>query len=230
MRLTVLMPVGPGEADRHLERCLDAASCWADRLIVYGDAPDDRTRRLIRHYADTVRIGSESLYETGEHLVRNELLAMADSVLDEGDIICCLDADEEIHASPDEIRAELARLGDDHVRDSWNVHFLHLWTPDGTMHRVDGLWQPSVGPRIYRHRNGYRLEPLYESAWVCPPLPPHLLRTGGQAAIFDVLHWSYARQHDRAPKHERYTRLPGHAAAHIDSILTEPTLEPVPCR
>lgn len=228
MRLAAAMIVGPGEADRHLERCLNAARSWADLVLVYGDAPDPATRNLIGSYAHITRIGDENLYETGEHLVRNHMLQLADETLDVGDIIVSLDADEELHATPDQIRDTLTALEHDE-RESWNVHFLHLWTPDGSMHRVDGLWQPSVGPRIYRHRKGYRLEPLYESAWVCPGLPPHLLRTGGQAALLDILHWSYARPEDRPPKHERYSRLLGHNQDHIESILTEPRLEPVPC-
>jgi hypothetical protein len=227
------MIVGPAEADRHLEGCLKAARSWADMLIVYGDDPDAKTRNLIGSYAHIARIGDQNLYETGEHLVRNRLLELADDALDVGDIIVSLDADEELHAPAERIRDTLSALEADE-RESWNVHFLHLWTPDGSMHRVDGLWQPSIGPRVYRHRKGYRLEPLYESAWVCPGLPPHLLRTGGQPAILDVLHWSYARPADRPPKHERYSRLPGHNLAHIDSILEtpvlEPVLEPVPCR
>lgn len=47
MRLAAAMIVGPGEADRHLERCLNAARSWADLVLVYGDAPDPATRNLI---------------------------------------------------------------------------------------------------------------------------------------------------------------------------------------
>ena len=196
------------------------------RLLVYGDAPDLESYRLIRRYATHHRVGSKNLYETGEHLVRNEALALADEHLADGDLVAMLDADEEFAQGP-RTREILLGLADD-PRESFNVHFLHLWNEDGTLHRVDGLWQPSVGPRVYRHRSGYRLRPLYESAWVCPGLPPHLLAERS-APVLDILHWSYARERDRAPKHERYSRLPGHSVAHVDSILTEPTLEPVPC-
>lgn len=227
-RVACLMPVGPGEADRHLERCLRSARTWADVVIAYGDAPDQTTQRLIAQYAHIATFGQENLYETGEHLVRNELLALADRHLDIGDIVCAIDADEEL-ALGEHARPILLSLADS-ARESWNVHFLHLWNPEGTLHRVDGLWQPSVGPRIYRHRQGYRLQPIYESAWVCPPLPPHLLRTGGQPAVLDVLHWSYACPEHRRPKFDRYSRLPGHNPQHIQSIIEQPVLEPVTCR
>lgn len=228
MQLAVLMPVGPDEASRHLAKALRHAHAWADQLIVYGDAPDPDTEALIATFADHWQIGEESLYETGEHLVRNPLFEMADELLETGDIVACLDADEVLHATPERVRQVLSGLEHD-PRESFNVHILHLWDEAGTLHRVDGAWQPSIGPRIYRHRPGYRLAPLYESAWVCPGLPPALLRESSPP-ILELLHWSYARAEDRAPKHERYTRLPGHSVAHVDSILTTPTLEPVPCR
>lgn len=226
-RLACLMPVGPGEADRHLERCLRAARRWADLLIVYADGVDRDTANLIGSYAHVAEFGAANLYEQGEHLVRNRLLELADRHLTVGDIVCAVDADEEF-AAGEAARQTLERLYGD-PQESWNVHFLHLWNPEGTLHRVDGLWQPSVGPRIYRHRDGYRLEPIYSGLWVCPPLPPHLLRADG-GAVLDVLHWSYARPRDRRPKWERYSRLPGHNPAHIASIIEEPVLEPVPCR
>ena len=229
MRLIASMIAGPGEADRHLGRCLAATREWADLVVVYGDAPDPATVSLISEHADVWQVGGENLYEQGEHLVRNKVLAMLDETVVEGDIVVVLDADEQIHADAPAIRRTLAALECD-TAESWNVRFLHVWNEDGTLHRVDGLWQPSVGPRIYRHHPGYRLRPLYESAWVCPPLPPHLLRTGGRPAVLDVLHWSYARERDRQPKFERYSRLPGHSPAHIRSIIETPTLEPVPCR
>lgn len=229
MQLGCVMPVGPFEADRHLERCLQAARSWADVLIVYGDGTDPASMELIGRYAHVARFGQESLYETGEHLMRNELFKLADEHLTAGDIVVNLDADEEIHLAPQRTRKILTELQDDWTVDSWCVRFLHLWTPDGTRHRVDGLWQPSIGPRIWRFAPGTRLEPLYEGAWVCPGLPPHLLNRPRPGALFNVLHWSYARPHDRQPKFDRYSRLTGHHPSHIASILEDPVLEPVPC-
>lgn len=226
------MLIGPGEADRHLGRCIRSARSWADLLVVYGDWPELATRNLIGSYAHFARIGDAPLYERDEALARNELFATADDALSEGDIVVVLDADEQLVTFEPEahvlttdrvlIRRVLFGLAES-MADSWNVHFLHLWNPEGTVHRVDGAWQPSVGTRIYRHRPGYRVESY--GAWVCPPLPQHLMRPG--PPVLEVLHWSYARPEHRAPKHERYTRLAGHATAHVDSILTEPTLEPV---
>ncbi len=223
MRLAALMLVGAGEADRHLKHCLRSARTWADLVVVSGDGPDPATRSLIGSYAHVAEIHDQSVYEQSEHLARNRLLALADRVLDPGDIVAVLDADEEF-AVRTAARFTLLRAGTDTTRDSWCVHLLHLWNPEGTLHRVDGAWQPSVGPRIYRHQPGYRVDPL-PGAWVCQPLPPHLMQLG--PPILDVLHWSYARAEHRAPKHKRYTRLAGHSNGHVDSILTEPTLEPV---
>jgi hypothetical protein len=228
VQLAALMPVGPNESARHLERCLKAARGWADILICFGDGTDPASQELIGRHAHVARFGPTSLYETGEHLMRNQLLELADQHLHAGDIVVNLDADEEIHQTAARTRETLHSLADDPA-DSWNVHFLHLWNPEGTHHRVDGLWQPSVGPRVWRFQTGIRLQPLYESAWVCPGLPPHLLHNASPRVLFDILHWSYARPHDRQPKYDRYSRLPGHHPAHIQSIIEEPALEAIPC-
>jgi hypothetical protein len=219
------MPVGPDEAYRHLGKALRSARRWCDELIVYGDGAEAATLALIATYATHWDAGDESLYETSEHLVRNKLLDMADATLDEGDLVVALDADEEILGEPGWVRDRMQTLATIEAQ-SFNVHFLHLWNPEGTMHRTDGMWQPSVGPRIYRHKPGYRIQPLAESAWVCPPLPAGIM-AGFGPPMFDVLHWSYANPEDRAPKHKRYTEKLGHNPQHIASILTEPVLEPV---
>lgn len=226
-RLVCAMIVGPGEADRHLERCLKSARQWADLVVVYGDAPDRATANLIGSYAHIGRIGRENLYEQGEHLVRNNLWEMCDEVLAEGDFVCCLDADEEFAESPERVREIFAALEGD-PREALCVQFFHLWTEDGSMHRVDGAWRSPSGPRICRFHRGIRLHPIHETAWVCPPLPPHLCRQLSPA-ILHVLHWSYARERDRAPKLELYTRLLGHDLRHVQSIVEEPELEQVPC-
>lgn len=227
LKLAALMLVGPGEADRHLERALKRAREWADKVIVYGDGPDPHTRQLIGSYAHYARIGDRALYETSEHLARNQLFEVADEILTPGDIVSVLDADEEYAGRPNDIATTLRALEHDRS-EAWNVHFLHLWTPDGRQHRVDGMWQPAIGTRIYRHRPGYRVSPINEHTWVCPPVPASLC-WALRAPILDVLHWSYARPEDRQPKYERYSKLPGHHPEHVRSIIDpDPVLEHVP--
>lgn len=217
------MIVGPGEAGRHLRRALSGARSWADIVLVYGDGPDEATRNMIASYADVSRVAEENIHGLGEHLVRNRLFELADRTLDPGDLVVVLDADETIAGGGAVIRSTLQAL-EGGPEQAWNVTFKHLWTPDGTMHRVDGMWQPSAGTRIYRHQQGYRVEPL--GAWVCPPVPQQLL-WGARPPVLDVLHWGYALPADRPRKHDLYSRLAGHHPAHIASIIEEPTLEPV---
>jgi hypothetical protein len=228
MRLACLMPVGPGEADRHLERCLKSAREWADLVLVYGDNPDAATVDLIARYAHHSIIGTTNLYEQGEHVVRNQLWALADKYLDADDIACCLDADEEFAESPTRAIQVLQDLDGSPYR-AFSCRFFHLWAPDGTQHRIDGLWRSPVGPRICKFEPNTRLRPLYETAWVCPPLPPHLLNNAQPGPVLNILHWSYANEKDRAPKHERYTEKLGHDLAHVNSIIEPATLEAVPC-
>lgn len=223
MRIVAAMIIGAGEADRHLERALTSACEWADELLAFGDGADPATARLIRRFATSFELYPSSLFTQGEHIVRNRLFGLADWQLDESDMVVVLDADETIHQPADETRRILRELADA-PEQAWDVRFLHLWTPDGTEHRVDGMWQPSTGTRIYRHQRGLRVEPL--GAWVCPPVPRHL-RTDPNPRL-TVLHWGYARAADRPVKHDRYVRLAGHHPRHVASILQPPTLERVP--
>lgn len=217
------MIVGPGEASRHLQRALESARGWADVLLVYGDAVDLPTWEMCNQHATHFEWSEHSLHAQAEVLLRNRLLEMCDRHLQPGDLVAVLDADEEFRAPPDQVRATLHQAARS-TYEAWCVHFLHLWAPDGSVHRIDGLWQPSVGPRIYRHWPGLRVGAIH-GAWVCSPTPRLPYQPG---AILDVLHWGYARPQDRPGKHERYSRLPGHHVGHVDSILTEPALEPVP--
>ncbi|MGH3415435.1 MAG: hypothetical protein ACRDSS_03110 [Actinocrinis sp.] len=223
--LACVVTVGPGEADRHLERMLTSARAWADTLVVYGDGPDPATCATIARFADHHWIG-ENVQAGGEHLVRNRLLELAEHHIADGVIVAVLDADETLHATPARSRAILSSLADSPAQ-AWCVHFLHVWSPDGTVHRVDGMWQPSVGPRIYRQQPGQRVSPPSADSWVCPPLPA-TLRLASFQPVIDVLHWGYALAEDRPRKHERYRRLPGHHPAHIESIVEPPTLAVVP--
>lgn len=218
------MIVGKDEGRRHLTRALDGVSTWADVVLVYGDGPDAMTRGMIRAHPCVSTIADISQYEKGEHLVRNKLIGMCDKALDVGDMVVVVDADEVIAGTPAAIRHNLESAAKENVR-AWNVHFRHIWSPDGKYHRIDGMWQPSVGVRVYRHAPGFQIFPYGE--WVCPPVPNHVMQDGRQP-ILTIDHWGYARAQDRPRKHAIYMKLAGHHPRHIQSIIEEPFLEPVP--
>lgn len=219
------MIVGPGEGDRHLRRALEGVQSWADRVLVYGDGVDHLTDSMIVGDKVVTYLSPVNRYEDGEHIVRNNLITLCDRWLDPGDIVVVVDADEVIAGDPDLIRARLQWAATESTARAWNVHFRHIWSPDGKFHRVDGMWQPSVGVRIYRHAPGFKIHPYGQ--WVCPPVPNHVMQDGREP-ILHIDHWGYARAEDRPRKHAIYTKLAGHHPRHIQSIIEEPVLEPVP--
>lgn len=226
MRTVAAMIIGPGEGVRHLDRTLRLARRWAEVIVVYGDRCDHDTLDAIGAVTPHLCRGCGKGFH--ESTVRNGLFAMLDETIEAGDIVVILDADEELRRldgqSP---RAVLESFATDHGADAWAVQFWHLWAPDGTVHRVDGAWQPSVGCRVYRHRRGGRV-PEREIASAAIPNPPNDFAP----PRLGIAHWGYARPHDRQRKHEHYMRVDGgrfHLLSHLQSILTEPTVEPVPC-
>jgi hypothetical protein len=222
------MIVGPGESLRYLDRTLRNAGRWADEIIVYGDGPDADTWDAVGHYASHMHLDQENRWPTDESAVRNGLFELLDRVLADGDIVIILDADEELWPLACDSPASLLRtLAADRDADAWRVLFWHLWAPDGSVMRVDGMWRPNALYRIYRHRLGGRVQ---QRALACWPVPDGLALSG-QEPILVMAHWGYARPHDRALKYKRYMHLDGgryHPLAHLQSILQEPSLERPP--
>jgi hypothetical protein len=219
------MAVGAGESLRYLDRTLRLATGWCDELIVYGDRPDPDTWDAVQRYATCARRSERDRYHESE--IRNGLLGLCDDILDEDDLVVVLDADEELRTlEGDNPTSVLERLVNSDGPPMWTVQFWHLWTPDGTSHRVDGMWQPSIGWRIYRHRKGARL-PDRECG--VPPIPnmPHMV----VPPVLGIAHWGYARTDDVTVKHRFYMERDGgrfHSLAHLESIIQPPRLEPVP--
>lgn len=89
------------------------------------------------------------------------------------------------------------------------------------LQRVDGFWGDITACRLARWRFQGVFEPRklgggsLPSSWPDDPYPNDNL---------EILHLGYARAEDRIAKHERYAGKSGHNQAHIESILTEPTL------
>lgn len=220
------MLVGPGESYRWLDRTLRRASRWADVIVAYGDGADADTREALMSCKRVRCAFGPPLFAEDESAARNALLALCDDVLAERDLVVVIDADEELTATGGDarVKAALRELGRQSY-DAWPVTFLHLWTPDGSLARVDRGWAPAPAPRIYRHRHGARI-PQRELA--CAAIPPQPVLA--PESSLGIRHWGYARPEDRTAKFERYRALDGgrfHNPWHIASIVEEPTL--VPC-
>lgn len=209
------MLVGPGESLRYLDRTLRLVSKWADELIVSANDVDEDTMAAVDTWATHVEFNRDPFHEANG---RNLCMAVADHMLDDGDICVVLDADEQLRVTSGSVRLHLESLFPSFY-DAWPARFFHLWDAKGETYRVDGLWDPAVGHRIYRHRKGLRIEGDQRVA--CPPIPPMSKPAGG--VIVYVAHWGYARIEDRARKWERYASMEFaefHDAAHVNSIIS----------
>lgn len=241
MSIACAMIVGPGEGDRYLGRMLDKAAAWADHIVIVKDHVDPHTaevidtgRRVDGHAPSIWHYGIEEsgdpaiTFLTDESAVRNLLLAALDAcpAVRDGDLVVVLDADEQLNDRERPVRTALERLvTPPRGIEAWSMWFFHLWTEDGTHYRADGGWAPAQQFRIFRHRQGARIDsrPL-----ACTAIPPSA-QPRAEAAL-EVLHWGYARPADRQAKYERYMEIDGgrfHALGHLESILTDPVLKPV---
>lgn len=227
------MIVGPGEGDRYLSQMLAKAGEWADVIVLVADHVDEKTQAIIDEAHDsTYRLFSYSIpapapsFITDESYVRNGLMMALDHVLRPDDLVVILDADEQLNDRERPVRTALERLvAPPRGIRAWSMWFLHLWDESGTHYRVDGGWAPAQQFRIYRHRHDARIDPR---PLACTAIPPSA-QPRAEAAL-EVLHWGYARPDDRQAKHDRYMTIDGgryHSRAHLESILTEPVLNPV---
>ncbi len=224
-RVAAAMLVGPDESLRYLDRIMRLARRWAQKIIVYCDRPDPDTWEAVRQSASFCKRTNVESFNESE--ARSGLLRMCETLLEDDDLVVILDADEELRAldggCPVTAVRQLAASGDP---GPWTVRRWHLWTADGSQHRVDGLWQPDVNYRIYRHRKGLQI-PARELC--CAPIPA--MPASQRPPILAIAHWGYARTDDVVRKHAYYMERDGgrfHDIGHLKSIIQEPTLEPVP--
>lgn len=226
MRVVAAMIVGPGETLRYLDRTLRLAQEWADLMVVVDDGADLDTRKAIET-ADVIRRRESTRFHEGD--ARNALARVLDEILDPADFVMVIDADEELRTldggDPFTTIHKLA-----HSTDPGPFGFTHwhLWNPEGTVHRVDGGWRSPCGYRAYRHQPGL----LHVDRELAVPAVPGPAQSGTGGPVMAVKHWGYARPHDRARKHAWYMEHDGgrfHHVAHLQSIVTDPILEPVPC-
>lgn len=235
--IVAAMIVGPGEADRYLERVFDAASQWADKLVAIADHVDERTDALLRAEikagtseaeGNAVTVGWHLLtprFTEDESHVRNLLMRELDDECEPGDLVVVLDADELLLVPPgSSTREALEALSLDSAHQAWSGTFYHLWSPDGAFYRCDGGWAPGPQFRVYRHEPGARVE---ERRMACKAIPSSAIPRAHSTLVF--AHLGYARQKDRVRKHRRYMTLDGgrfHSRAHLESIIEPPQLAP----
>ena len=233
MATTHVIMMARNEADRHLERALKCARDVADRtggkVLVTDDASDDdgRTVDLITAYADESRLLDEPGWYTHEGRARQGHYEWATSFMREGDWILSLDADETVNR-PDLVDSITTAAA---LQWAIGVPLYEFFSP--TEYRIDGLWFGTITSRLFRWQPGGAIN---DRAMGCGSEPTYVQMAVARGAwvVQDqvhLLHWGYVNPEDRVKKHAMYTGREGghgHLNAHVNSIVTPPTLRTYP--
>jgi glycosyltransferase involved in cell wall biosynthesis len=226
------MIAGPGEAYRYMDRMLRYASDWADVLCLSLDGADKDTRDCAVYHSASFENGGhvstgERIYERdGEGAARNRLFRLLDRVLDEGDLVVSIDADEQL-TTPRLVLKGLDKNLDEGA-GVWKADYWHLWTRSGDKCRADGLWYPDKRHMAWRHIPGARTE---EGGLFAESTPMQARESKLGRTALQVNHWGYSHIEDRREKHELYMRRDGghqHNVDHLESIVANPELVVLP--
>lgn len=231
--------VAYNEADRYLSDVLIWHARFLDGFHVYDDDSTDLTFEIADQAPNTVaesRPEGVSSFLEDESSFRQAAWESMERMLrpTSEDWILCIDADEFLVSDSDE-RAGLEGL----IEAASAVGAVKLKideifavSSDGLpWKRVDGFWDEISGVRLVRYVPGSVFKARKMGGGSVPVLGPDAPLDMTQEPT-RILHYGYARAEDQAEKYLRYSNLDnnGHSRKHINSILDEPTLEPVDVR
>jgi glycosyltransferase involved in cell wall biosynthesis len=218
------------EADRYLETVLAHHVPMLDDLVVYDDCSTDDSARIAARYGRVITrswaVPSFAEHESRFREAGWQALVEELEPRHRQDWILCFDADEFLMAPPETVRAAVVE-SDAAGYEAIQVRIHEIFDDsEGPKRRVDGFWGAITAPRLVRYRAGARFLDREMGCGSAPVFSGVACRSfTEQIAIW---HLGYLRDEDRLAKYERYVGKPGHSRSHIESILTEPTLEPVP--
>lgn len=220
------------EEDRYLHSVLSWLSPIVDGISVYDDQSRDGTAALARSFGCQVKVRPDGVPGFLEHegAFRQAAWDWFEESLqpEEGDWVLAVDADEFPISSEDE-RSVLEKQ----CLLTSNLAFLvpipEIWSleedPDGRFShpqvRVDGFWGTIAGTRLFRYLPNGRFA---DRAMGSGSEPTYLRPPYDEIRDFFILHVGYAEAADVKAKYERYMSLPGHASAHVQSIMEAPVL------
>lgn len=225
-KLTLMMLV-KNEADRYLKQTLDSASEYVDEIVILDDNSTDDTYEICKSYPKVVRIervqGVD--FATNESAPRRQLFDMTCET--NPDWIISLDADEIME---NRFKREIRTLIDNPGGNYWfGIVFHHFWHSI-THYRVDKLWAPCAGPRIFRFIPGYEYT-WQQSRLHCGSLPNNIFSNfTGKNTDYRVKHYGYAGSPERTrQKYDWYIERDPNSEmcprSHYDSMLdTDPVL------
>jgi hypothetical protein len=216
------------EADRFWRSALDAWSQFADEVVVLDDNSDDATPDLATAAGASVYFTNSELPMWGrEASARAKLWEVALLHAEVGDFVFILDADMVPARDPRPLLAS--------EPDAVAFVLYDLWTSEA--YRDDSYWRGHLVPRVWLAKVPH----APAGGWVWPERGVHcghfpsnlqFQRVVYAPRDMALLHHAYVTPELRARKHQQYLGL-GDALsdvewAHAASILSAPTLAPLP--
>jgi hypothetical protein len=221
------LTVGRNEAHRYLKEMLSNMYNFVDGHFFFDDQSDDGTLEIAKKFGCVT--AQRSIYEPSFLEHEGGFRQTAWNAFEremhpkEGDWVVVIDCDEMLVWNGIQnrhlLKHELEYLG--------GMNGVMIDIPeifgfkDGVpLVRFDGLWGTIHAPRLFP----YKLGGQYHMGSMGVPAVPGYVMTGPWGAIqgMYILHYGYAREEDRRAKFERYSaHTDGHAAQHVNSILSE---------
>ena len=218
---TIATFVMRNEEHRYLNACLKWTSQFVDDIFVFDDQSTDDSVAIARQYGPVaVRHGSTASFLQNESEFREAAWMTMQNTLEpeRGDIILALDTDEFVIMNGFNLTLEIGEVLQVPIHEVFGVK------ENVPMIRTDGYWGGISGQRVLVYDNN---EAIFANRRMgCGSLPiTAVVPSKKPVEGISILHYGYCRAEDRRQKYERYKGLPGHSAAHIESILQTPKLE-----
>lgn len=220
------------EAGRYLGRSLGTAQritrASGGKIIITDDASTDITALICGKYTDNVQILPEPMYWSHEGRARQLHLDYVTLLVQEGDWVLSLDADESI-SDPEALVAFAQTVPSTH--DAIGLPLYEFWEP--SRYRVDGQWFGTMSSRLWRWHDAAEMA---DREMASGSEPTYVQRAIGERRWspqkdIHLLHWGYLDPEDRNRKYQAYTQRVGghgHNNQHVQSILGAPVLRDYP--
>ncbi len=204
MKIIGMGVVGRGEADKYLKLTLDHNLPLVDKMVIWGDAPDEATEKIIFSYGDKIEYHRypESIWATGQWKIKESLFRYVIKHLagESNPWVLAFDFDE---LFDDRLTREKLEELANRKATAYEFNFIQLWDDENHM-RVDGGWGDFWNVRFFKY------QPEQSQEWLRKPLHcglwPIYARRQAIMIPYIVRHYGYMNPAHRKKKVERYDK------------------------
>lgn len=211
--------VARNESNRFLVPVLSKLKTFVDEIVFTDDCSDDNTPYIAADMGARVAIAPKHMFEENESALRTYAWNHLEAYAEENDWILAIDADELIYGLE-----FLPPLLDQSRYQVLGIKFYHMW--NDSQYRVDKLWAPAIGSRLFRFREGGEFKKSNLACGSEPTYVQELIRQGRM--LFEtglaMKHLGYVLEQDKIMKFNRYMKLDAgayHNRAHLESIIDD---------